>query len=93
MARRASKVDATHAEIVQVFRCAGWPVLSLAAVGHGCPDLLVYGATALWLIEIKSGPKARTLRATAKKQAVFAQRFPVVRLDSAVSAADWIVSQ
>lgn len=40
--RRAAKVDDTQAAIVAALRAAGCRVLSLAAMGNGCPDLLVY---------------------------------------------------
>lgn len=39
--RRAAKVDATQAAIVQALRDAGCKVLSLAAMGKGAADLLV----------------------------------------------------
>ena len=39
--RRAAKVDANHTEIVKALRKVGCSVLSLAAIGNGCPDLLV----------------------------------------------------
>lgn len=40
--RRAAKVDATQAAIVTALRAAGCKVLSLAALGNGAPDLMVY---------------------------------------------------
>lgn len=59
--RRAAKVDATHSAIVAALRSAGASVQSLAAVGKGCPDILVGigGSTgeALFLMEIKTGNK------------------------------------
>lgn len=39
--RRAAKVDENQAAIVAALRAAGASVQSLAAVGDGCPDLLV----------------------------------------------------
>jgi hypothetical protein len=39
--RRAAKVDANHSAIVEALRKVGCKVLSLAANGKGCPDLLV----------------------------------------------------
>lgn len=39
--RRAAKVDATQAQIVDALRAAGCKVLSLAAMGGGVADLLV----------------------------------------------------
>ena len=43
--RRAAKVDSNQADIVKALRDAGCGVLSLAAVGKGCPDLLVHPPT------------------------------------------------
>lgn len=39
--RRAAKVDRNQAEIVAALRKVGCSVLSLSAIGNGCPDLLV----------------------------------------------------
>jgi hypothetical protein len=39
--RRAAKVDGNHPEIVEGLRAMGLYVQSLAAVGDGCPDLLI----------------------------------------------------
>lgn len=55
--RRAAKVDANQAEIVQALRQIGATVQSLAAVGNGCPDLLVGYRNRLFLLEIKDGNK------------------------------------
>ena len=52
--RRAAKVDANHAAIVGALRACGAQVLSLAAVGKGCPDLLIQHRGRLQLIEIKN---------------------------------------
>ena len=51
--RRAAKIDANHAEIVDVLRAAGCSVQSLGAVGSGCPDLLVGVAGKNVLLEVK----------------------------------------
>ena len=39
--RRAAKVDANQAAIVDALRKCGCSVLSLAAIGKGAPDLLI----------------------------------------------------
>jgi hypothetical protein len=39
--RRAAKVDANQAAIVEALRKCGCSVLSLAAIGKGAPDLLI----------------------------------------------------
>ena len=62
MTRRAARVDANHAEIVDALRRAGCAVLDLSAVGKGCPDLLVAVGGKQQLIEIKR-PKAKGQRA------------------------------
>ena len=57
--RRASKIDANQKRIVSALRRTGARVLSLAAVGQGCPDLLVYreSVDSLYMLEIKDGDK------------------------------------
>lgn len=52
--RRAAKVDANHSAIVEALRKAGAQVLSLAAVGKGCPDLLVLHRGRYQLFEVKN---------------------------------------
>lgn len=51
--RRSGRVDANHAAIVRRFREWGWSVQSLAAIGDGCPDLVVAFKGRLELVEIK----------------------------------------
>ncbi len=51
--RRAAKVDASQTQIVSALRAAGASVQSLAAVGKGCPDLLVGHAGRTYLMEVK----------------------------------------
>ena len=72
--RRASKVDANHAEIVLAARKLGFLVQSLAPLGRGCPDLLLYHARTrrLLLVEVKT-PKGRI----RPLQADFAALWPV----------------
>jgi hypothetical protein len=55
MARRAAKVDANQAEIVEGLRACGYSVQPLHMVGSGCPDLLVGipGSKANALLEVK----------------------------------------
>lgn len=72
--RVRGRVDRNHAEIVAAFRKAGWSVVSLSAVGNGCPDLLVVhpAVDELRLVEVK----ARKGRLTAE-QVKFHREFPV----------------
>ena len=51
--RRAARVDANQAEIVDALRSVGAAVQSLAAVGRGVPDLLVGFRGKLYLLEVK----------------------------------------
>lgn len=55
--RRAAKVDAGQAEIVQAIRQIGGRVLHLHAVGKGCPDLLVAFRGRNVLLEVKEPGK------------------------------------
>ena len=66
--RRAAKVDANQAEIVKALRAVGAKVQSLAAVGDGCPDLLVGFRGLNYLIEIKDGDKPPSKRALTDDQ-------------------------
>lgn len=50
---RAARVDACQPEIVEALRKCGCNVLSLAAVGKGCPDLLCEFRGRLYLLEVK----------------------------------------
>lgn len=72
--RRAAKVDDNHAEIVKALRGAGCGVVSLAAVGNGCPDLLVHEPLFPWahfLMEVKDGSKSPSKRKLTPEQARF----------------------
>ncbi len=52
--RRRAHTDSNQAEIVRVLRAAGASVQSLAAVGKGCPDLLVAYKGVNYLFEVKN---------------------------------------
>jgi soluble P-type ATPase len=58
--RRAAKVDANQEQVVSALRAAGATVQSLAAIGKGCPDLLVMFRGALFLLEVKDGGKVKS---------------------------------
>lgn len=60
MMRRASRIDATHTAIVEALRACGCSVVSLAAVGKGCPDLLVSRGGKTWLVECKTVTPRKT---------------------------------
>lgn len=69
--RTAAKLDDNHKEVVSALRKAGCSVLSLASVGHGCPDLLVGRAGVNWLIEVKDGTKPPSKRTLTQEQRIF----------------------
>ncbi len=54
--RRAAKVDGNHSDIVTALRRCGCRVLSLATIGKGVPDLLVFKRSTglLRLLEVKA---------------------------------------
>jgi Holliday junction resolvase len=54
-----ARIDTNHKEIVKALRDAGATVVSLAAMKHGCPDLLVGYAGETVLMEIKRDAKAK----------------------------------
>ena len=70
--RQRAKVDANHRDIVYALRKAGASVQSLAAIGKGCPDLLVGIAGRNLVMEVKDGNKPPSGRAlTADEQQWF----------------------
>ncbi len=69
--RRAAKIDANQKEIVAGLRNCGYSVLSLAAVGEGCPDLIVGAAGKNYLIEVKDGNKSPSRRVLTQDQRKF----------------------
>jgi len=60
--RRAARVDDNQAEIVAALRLAGCNVQSIAAVGRGCPDIIVGLKERVVLMEIKDGDKVPSAR-------------------------------
>jgi hypothetical protein len=80
--RHRGRTDANHALVREVFRQLGAEVLDLAAVGGGCPDLLVHIKTgrragSLHLIEVKDGSKSPSHRQLTPAQAEFHKIWPV----------------
>lgn len=85
--RRAARTDANHALIVAGLRACGARVLSLAAVGKGCPDLLVWHPVRGYqLYEIKDGHKKPSAQALTLDQEAFHRDWPV-RVVNSVEAA------
>lgn len=60
--RSAAKIDRTQTEIVNGLRAVGAAVQSIAAVGKGCPDLLVSFRGKWYVAEIKDGSKSASRR-------------------------------
>jgi Holliday junction resolvase len=54
-----ARIDTNHKEIVKALREAGATVVSLAAMKHGCPDILVGYQNETILMEIKKDSKAK----------------------------------
>lgn len=69
--RRASKVDRNHSEIVAAFRKLGYSVISLAACGHGIPDILAGKRGTNLLAEVKDGNKPPSARKLTEDQEKF----------------------
>ncbi len=69
--RRAAKIDANHLEIVSALRKIGASVRSLAAVGAGCPDLLVGWQGRTLVMEIKNGKNVPSHRKLTADEAAF----------------------
>lgn len=75
--RRAARVDSNHAAIVGALRACGAQVLSLAPIGRGCPDLLVFHRGRLMLVEVKNGAKPPSARGLTPMQEQWHRLWPV----------------
>jgi hypothetical protein len=60
--RRAARVDANQAEIVEALRAVGCSVAITSAVGQGFPDLVVGRRGVTYLLEVKDGDKPPAAR-------------------------------
>lgn len=65
---RKAKVDRNQLEIVNGLRRIGASVQSLAAIGKGCPDLLVGFRGFNHLLEVKDGEKVPSQRKLTEMQ-------------------------
>lgn len=72
--RRAAKVDSNHGDVVSALRRAGATVQSLATVGHGCPDLIVF-YRGLYLVEVKDGSRPPSERKLTGDQEEWIKRW------------------
>ena len=75
--RYPPRLDANQQQLVKDLRKAGILVLSLASVGHGCPDLLCCVAGELYLLEVKDASKSPSRRKLTPQEEAFAARWPV----------------
>lgn len=92
MKRIYAKVDLNQSAIVKALRQAGCSVVSLAAVGNGCPDLLAARNGNMWLMEIKNGDKCLSAQKLTPDEVRFhatwkAQIHVVKNVDQALNVA------
>lgn len=73
--RLAARVDENHAAIVAAIRKCGMTVQSLAALGKGCPDILVGESGRNWLFEIKNDKKCKSEKALTKDEERFHEKW------------------
>ena len=71
--RRAAKIDRNQPAIVAALRKIGCSVQSLAPIGDGCPDLLVWSPLRreLLVIEVKDGAKPPSERRLTPDQVLW----------------------
>lgn len=64
----SKRVDHNHSEIVKGLRDVGAFVQSIAAVGRGCPDLLVSFRNQWYVAEVKDGAKYPSQRSLTEAE-------------------------
>lgn len=69
--RQAARVDSNQGKIVAALRAVGATVQSLAAVGKGCPDLLVGINGRNFVMEVKDGDKPPSRQALTADEAIW----------------------
>ena len=84
--KKYGRVDDNQKRIVQALRSAGASVLSLASVGGGCPDLLVYHAGKLRMYEVKNGDFSKSRRKLTPHQVQFHKDWPVIVVNDELEA-------
>jgi hypothetical protein len=82
------RLDGNHTAVMAALRNAGMTPLSLAAVGSGCPDILVGWRGINVLLEVKDGEKPPSARALTVAEQEFHDTWPgqVVVVDSPEAA-------
>jgi len=73
--RKYARLDDNHQAIVFALRAACCVVQSLAAIGKGCPDLLVSRNGRMWLMEVKDGNKCPSARRLTTDEAGWISRW------------------
>lgn len=83
MSRYARRTDQNHTALAAELRARGYAVTDLAAVGKGCPDLLVSKNGRALLVEVKRDARAArgakrgaAQQATLERQAEFRALHP-----------------
>ena len=72
MSRRAPRLDGNHPQIVSALRAVGCSVLSLASLGGGIPDLLIFSPRRGYvLLEVKDGSRIPSQRRLTEDQKEF----------------------
>ena len=74
--KTAAKVDANQASVMASLRKAGCSVQSLAAIGKGCPDLLVSFGGHNVLVEVKDGAKVLSAQKLTADQVKWHAKWP-----------------
>jgi hypothetical protein len=93
--RQAARVDNNHSEIVEVLEKMGCTVQSLAQLGHGVPDLLVFSdrhPQKTFLAEVKDGRMKASKRRLSEDERAWVNEWPgcvyvITDSESAVAAA------
>ena len=86
--RQAARIDENQPEIVKALRSVGCLVQSMAAMGKGFPDLLVYRPSTdrYRLLEVKDGAKSPSRQALTPDQEKFHAIWPVTVVNSVEAA-------
>ena len=94
--RRAARTDANQSEIVMALKAIiGVRVQSLAAIGSGCPDLLVGYRGRNYLLEVKDGAKVPSARLLTRAEIEWHIAWPgqVAVVESAEQAVAIVLGQ
>lgn len=88
LVRKYARLDANHGAIVTALRQCGCTVQSLAAIGSGCPDLLVARNGQMWVLEVKDGNKPPSARQLTEDEKLWHLRWnaPVHVVNSPLEA-------